>query len=738
MCFHYSLGVSDNLYTEDYLEILLMKNFTPLGTLIHGIGASEHIDSSGERISIKGLDISSLERDGVFNWEHKNDNSAHIVGKVLKAKKIFSQEDCETPEELYFWQKAQAPYIYVMGELFDGVGHKGAQEIAAMLKYDSLARKQNRSGMNTINFSVEGSKLNKEGQEITKSLARKITITTAACNKVAVAEILAPSKSSKEDSILDFAKSEESGVEILEKNTKLLQTPNISQNPFGNKIGQTKSGKDIFQSAKPMDYKEWSADDHHDAMNVHINATSGKDFKTANRHRLMAQWHGQARDRMAAKMKAIPKTPSPSPSSASGKSTTAYHPDLSGKVNYMKKTLTAGSAMSAPSALTGGAALASQDFGKKLEKLSNYPKIYKFISGKYPDMTKDEAEAMAKYMAARQMIRAEEVLEKMYDPDMDKSKNVREQRKKIFGTDPNAPRISDKRRKMMQRIRDFSEKRFGMPMITAEGKRDTSGKMREDKDNQPAYDVFTPEGAAKEKALLEQYKEKKIKRTDPKPDWKSGRLETQPSPDAAVHEAAHLYLAPEGMTPGMFQEEMDRLWGESQSKYGHMQQKKTSGEIQPMSIENPIRRELGFPANRTTKPVKQNEPALDYEGMRFVEGKDPKGRKVFYDRQSRLSTPETKERVQEIQEGSLKFHPEIGWFKESSPDALINLRGRGKTEEAKVRAQQRYAQDVKPKKMAASEMASLRKAGSLYKRCWEGYKPVPGKKPYSKGSCEKK
>lgn len=25
---------------------------------------------------------------------------------------------------------------------------------------------------------------------------------------------------------------------------------------------------------------------------------------------------------------------------------------------------------------------------------------------------------------------------------------------------------------------------------------------------------------------------------------------------------------------------------------------------------------------------------------------------------------------------------------------------------------------------------------SLEKRCWEGYKPVPGKKPYSKGSCE--
>lgn len=28
------------------------------------------------------------------------------------------------------------------------------------------------------------------------------------------------------------------------------------------------------------------------------------------------------------------------------------------------------------------------------------------------------------------------------------------------------------------------------------------------------------------------------------------------------------------------------------------------------------------------------------------------------------------------------------------------------------------------------------KEDDLEKRCWEGYKPVPGKKPYEKGSCE--
>ena len=154
-----------------------MKNFKPLGTLIHGIASSEHLDSSGERISIKGLDISSLMVDGVLNHEHKSDVPSQIVGKILFAKKIFAEEDCSSAQELYFWKQVEAPYVYVIGELFDGVGHKGAQEIVAMLKYDELARKNGRAGKNTVNFSVEGSKLNKEGQEITRSLARKITIT---------------------------------------------------------------------------------------------------------------------------------------------------------------------------------------------------------------------------------------------------------------------------------------------------------------------------------------------------------------------------------------------------------------------------------------------------------------------------------------------------------------------------------------------------------------------------------
>ncbi len=653
-----------------------MKDFKPLGTMIHGIAASEHLDSSGERISIRGLDITSLPVDGVFNWEHKNENSFQVVGKILKAKKIFSEQDCEDEHQLYFWQKAQAPYVYVMGELFDGVGHKAAAEVAAMVRYDSEARKAGRSGKNVINFSIEGSKLNKEGQEIQRSLGRKVTLTTAACNKVAVAEEL--SSGPEKETNLDFTKSE-SGVEIMQKDAKVLKLPTLGS-----------SQKPATPKAKKL---PWWAESQSD-----VDKFNQQKQKLAIEDR-------QKRSGIAASAKAVAPKAAEQPGPVSLKPNKIFNPEMSGKIDYkgVKKALTAGSGLSSPSSKMGGEALVPETIEKDIQKLPNFAKFLKFIQDKYPEMTKDESEAMAKYFTARAMIKAEENMEKMAGEDLDKSKNVREQRRKIFGTDANAPRLSDKRMKMMQQIRDFAQKRFGMPMVTAEGKRDASGKMREDKENQPAYDVFTPEGVKREKKLLEQYKKKGIKRTDPKPDWRSGRLETQPSPDAAVHEVAHLYLAPEGMTTAMFQEHMDNLWGESQSKYGHMQQKKTSGEIQPMSVENPVRRELGLPANRTTKPVKQNERALDYEGDRFVEGKDPKGKKAFYDRQSRLMTPETKERVEQVREGSLKFHPEVGWFKDDSPDTLINLRGRGQAQEAKTRAQQRYAAPAAPKKMAASE-----------------------------------
>lgn len=163
-----------------------------LGTLIHGIGACQNIDSSGEVIEIEGIDTSSLDVDAVFNVEHKSDSTTQIIGKVLSYKKILKKEDCENDHQRYFWEKAECPYLYIKGILFDGYGHQGAKDAVAMLKFDQDLDKSNTRQV--CGFSVEGSRLGKEGNRITKCIARKISFTNFPCQKQCIAEILEEDK----------------------------------------------------------------------------------------------------------------------------------------------------------------------------------------------------------------------------------------------------------------------------------------------------------------------------------------------------------------------------------------------------------------------------------------------------------------------------------------------------------------------------------------------------------------
>lgn len=176
---------------------------TKRGTLIHGVAASEHLDSSGERIKIDGIDISSLTKDGTLTWEHKNDNASQVVGKIIAAKKILKLEDCKDEYQKYFWNRIKLPFLYIVGELLDGVGHHTAEEVAAMLRYDK--QQNDPKTKKLINFSIEGSRLDKRGSSITKCIARKVTLTLTPCNKMAFAEL-------KEEEIPADTKKVEAGM----------------------------------------------------------------------------------------------------------------------------------------------------------------------------------------------------------------------------------------------------------------------------------------------------------------------------------------------------------------------------------------------------------------------------------------------------------------------------------------------------------------------------------------------
>jgi len=348
-----------------------------MGIMLSGIAACETIDSSGEILKMDGLDISSLERDGLFNYEHESKTASSIVGKILKAKKIFSEKDCENESQVKFWKQVNTPYLWVMGELFDDVGHSEAMNIAAMLRYDMKAKAEGKytEGMaQIINLSVEGAKLRKEGNTIVRSIARKISITCTPCNKVASAEIHTQSDQSKSEKKksgklpdLSIFKSETLSLpsaEVLESLEK-METPNKI-------IGKTKSGKDIGSHPESKYALGFTHQDHKDSMNAHYEAAgTAKEPKMKSHHMKMSKIHMQSAIRSEPKKSPAGTTAPHSMKTIHSASPSAPPlPKFAAKKSEMKKALTLGSSAGAPSTLTGGAALSKENLDKKVYKMS--------------------------------------------------------------------------------------------------------------------------------------------------------------------------------------------------------------------------------------------------------------------------------------------------------------------------------------------------------------------------------
>jgi hypothetical protein len=79
--------------------------------------------------------------------------------------------------------------------------------------------------------------------------------------------------------------------------SNMFSTPKAPGN-IGQKIGQTKTGKDVMSHTKPGAYKGFEPADHNDAMNAHYSHyMDSKDPKKSAHHLNMAKWHMQARDR---------------------------------------------------------------------------------------------------------------------------------------------------------------------------------------------------------------------------------------------------------------------------------------------------------------------------------------------------------------------------------------------------------------------------------------------------------
>lgn len=342
-----------------------------IGTWIDGIGSTTDLDSSGERIDQKGIDTSSLTQDGVLNFEHKSDNSLQIVGKILEAKTILKKEDCENDRHKHFWELAgEQAYLYIAGVLFDELGHPGAQSIAAMLKFDTLTKKDKTK--NVIGFSIEGSRLDKDGVWIKKCIARKMTITNHPCNKRCVAELYEdPSKSSgikllKEDkeSLLDvFKKSEEAGCELNKAEKKYytsLYSKKPKESPTRSFVPQPKGATQQRSGSNALQNKAGSLPE----PKVKVDASNIKDNQKLD---------------TGTKITYRPKKPITGaklyndPNFWSAPNDKPFKKSKLGKYDSnMRKALVASAGMGAPSAKVGGDALVPEHIEPKMQDATKF------------------------------------------------------------------------------------------------------------------------------------------------------------------------------------------------------------------------------------------------------------------------------------------------------------------------------------------------------------------------------
>lgn len=255
------------------------------------------------------------------------------------------------------------------------------------------------------------------------------------------------------------------------------------------------------------------------------------------------------------------------------------------------------------------------------------------------------------------------------------SRNVKEQKAKVFGTRSQPAANSAMRDKHIGHMKAFIKQRYGLNLQPSGGKVDP--KTGERRDEAPEVGVD-------------------------KPDWRSGNFESQMNPEAIGHEAAHLEIMPQGIDLAGGQTFMDKQYADAQKQYGYMSQKKTQGEIQPMAAENPLRRRMGLPSIRRENKVQPGSPeriAVD-TGTPAAIRHERNGKQFDQIAASKFLSPENKERIDMVDTGELKYDANKGWVPGTSVDAKINARAR-----AAAQSPTQYFRSLKkkPEKLAASE-----------------------------------
>jgi hypothetical protein len=175
-----------------------------MGLIVAGVAGSQNTDTSGEILDIEGCDLSSFIGSHL-NTEHINpqdigkdeskdgfDGFSTIVGRVLAAKKIFSDKDCDDDMQRQSWDDLKVPFIWVKAEIFDDEnGHDNAKAAGAIIRHHIL-NKDKYNLDNDIGFSVEGQTIKRDGDRLTHTILKSLALTAKPANKAATIKQILP------------------------------------------------------------------------------------------------------------------------------------------------------------------------------------------------------------------------------------------------------------------------------------------------------------------------------------------------------------------------------------------------------------------------------------------------------------------------------------------------------------------------------------------------------------------
>lgn len=201
--------------------------------IVAAVLSAETPDTTGEILNVKNADISTLKTGTApLNTEHINpddidkkegDNEFKgfntVVGRVVDAKKIFSEADCDNQYELKAWNELQVPMIFGYCEFFDGPdAHDNAKAAA------SLVRMAHKNGFDhMIGFSVEGQILKREGNHLAETVIKRVAATAKPANKAARIEGVVQDSSQSSDSVMKATKDDPNVLHKSFKHSYVIQ-----------------------------------------------------------------------------------------------------------------------------------------------------------------------------------------------------------------------------------------------------------------------------------------------------------------------------------------------------------------------------------------------------------------------------------------------------------------------------------------------------------------------------------